>query len=274
MTQLLTSRHNPLVQRAKRIAADAATARREGLDWLDGDHLVLAAIQAGWTVMQVFAVSDTRAMDRPPASDHGPTAALVAAQAHTFEALSWVTAGVMRAISPLDSPPPLGALVRRPVPSTVDGHAPTIVLDRLQDPGNVGSVLRSAAALGFKQVLSLRGTAGLWSSKVLRSAMGAHMAMQVHEGVEPAQIRALGVPRIGTSSHATNVLGQTLLPWPCAWIFGHEGQGVAPELLAMCDHVVRIGQPGGQESLNVAAAAAICMHASSLRQSGLTVEQP
>jgi TrmH family RNA methyltransferase len=65
-----------------------------------------------------------------------------------------------------------------------------------------------------------------------------------------------------TSSHAGDWLHKTTLPWPCAWVLGHEGQGVDPALMALAQHSVRIAQPGGEESLNVAAAAAICLHAS------------
>jgi TrmH family RNA methyltransferase len=68
---------------------------------------------------------------------------------------------------------------------------------------------------------------------------------------------------VATSSHAAQTLPRAALPKPCAWVFGHEGQGVQPELLARCAITVRIPQPGGEESLNVAAAAAICLYESS-----------
>ena len=70
----------------------------------------------------------------------------------------------------------------------------------------------------------------------------------------------LGVPLFGTSSHAGQRLGEFALPWPCAWVFGHEGQGVADGVAARCRAMLAIPQPGGGESLNVAAAAAICLY--------------
>ena len=135
----------------------------------------------------------------------------------------------------------------------------------MQDAGNVGSILRSAAAFGFKQVVALRGTAALWSPKVLRSGMGAHFGLRLHEGVDVMALDALQIPLLVTSSHQGQWIQDLALPFPCAWAMGHEGQGVCQELLDRAAVQVRIGQPGGEESLNVAAAAAICLHASALR---------
>ena len=141
---------------------------------------------------------------------------------------------------------------------------PTVILDRVQDAGNVGSILRSAAAFGFRQVVALKGTAALWSPKVLRAGMGAHFGLQLVEGVEPEALDALAVPVIVTSSHQGELVHRQQLPWPCAWALGHEGQGVGDAVASRASLAVRIGQPGGEESLNVAAAAAICLHASAV----------
>jgi len=137
-----------------------------------------------------------------------------------------------------------------------------VVLDGLQDAGNVGMILRSAGAFGFRQVLAMKGTAALWSPKVLRAGMGAHFGLRLIEGLEADGLMKLHVPLLATSSHQGAYLHQAALPWPCAWVFGHEGQGVSAALAARAAQSVRIVQPGGEESLNVAAAAAICLHAS------------
>jgi len=139
-----------------------------------------------------------------------------------------------------------------------------VVLDRVQDAGNVGSILRSAAAFGFSQVVALKGTAALWSQKVLRAGMGAHFGLQLVESASSEDLDALGLPLIVTSSHQGELIHNAALPWPCAWAMGHEGQGVGEALMQRAAQHVRIGQPGGEESLNVAAAAAICLHASSV----------
>jgi RNA methyltransferase, TrmH family len=140
---------------------------------------------------------------------------------------------------------------------------PSVVLDRLQDAGNVGSILRSAAAMGVRQVIAIKGTAALGSVKVLRAGMGAHFALRLVEGAQGSDLDALALPLLATSSYATESLGQAPLPHPAAWVFGHEGQGVSDSLLARCERQLRIEQPGGQESLNVAAAAAICLYEAS-----------
>jgi TrmH family RNA methyltransferase len=88
--------------------------------------------------------------------------------------------------------------------------------------------------------------------------------LKLFEGLQIEELNALEVPVLVTSSHADTALQEQALPWPCAWVFGHEGQGVAAALVARATQTLRIIQPGGQESLNVAAAAAICLHASAL----------
>jgi TrmH family RNA methyltransferase len=125
--------------------------------------------------------------------------------------------------------------------------------------------LRSAGAFGFGQVLALQGTAALWSPKVLRAGMGAHFGLTLIEGLTLTDLDGLKVPIVVTSSHRGELIQHLEMPQPCAWAMGHEGQGVGPELMARASHFARIGQPGGEESLNVAAAAAICLHASSVR---------
>jgi TrmH family RNA methyltransferase len=92
--------------------------------------------------------------------------------------------------------------------------------------------------------------------------MGAHFGLHLIEGAQAEALDALRVPLLATSSHRGDWLHATRLPTPCAWLFGHEGQGVSPELEARAARHIRITQPGGEESLNVAAAAAICLHAS------------
>ena len=139
------------------------------------------------------------------------------------------------------------------------------MLDRVQDAGNVGSLLRSAAAFGVNQVLSLKGTAALWAPKVLRAAMGAHFGLQLLEGLDPEALDDLQLPLLATSPHAGVDLHRARLPTPCAWVLGHEGQGVSDAVRQRCALQLRIPQPGGEESLNVAAAAAVCLY-ESMRQ--------
>jgi len=156
--------------------------------------------------------------------------------------------------------------VPAPAPTTLMPALPTVVLDRIQDPGNAGGLLRSAAAFGFTQAIALVGTAALWSPKAVRAGMGAHFNLHLVEGVDPALLAELAVPLFGTSPHAAQRIDAFALPWPCAWAFGHEGQGLAPAVAARCRAMLAIPQPGGEESLNVAAAAAVCLYESARRR--------
>jgi RNA methyltransferase, TrmH family len=171
---------------------------------------------------------------------------------------------LFKELSGLESPARMGFVLDLPRDVAMQPLAATVILDRVQDAGNVGSILRSAGAFGFRQVVALRGTAALWSPKVLRAGMGAHFGLSLLEGVDLQALDALKVPLVVTSSHQGELIQNLKLPQPCAWAMGHEGQGVCPELMVRAAVHVRIGQPGGEESLNVAAAAAICLHASSL----------
>ena len=166
--------------------------------------------------------------------------------------------------SALESPARLGFVLTVPPLPALDPAVASVVLDRVQDAGNVGSILRGAAAFGVGQVLALLGTAALWSPKVLRAGMGSHFGLRLLEGLSPDDLAALTVPLVGTSLATDVLLPAAALPQPCAWVLGHEGQGVAPALLARCAMVLRIPQPGGEESLNVAAAA-VCLYESMRR---------
>jgi TrmH family RNA methyltransferase len=165
-------------------------------------------------------------------------------------------------ISGLESPAPIGFIVPWAGSAALRGSEPTVVLERVQDAGNVGTILRSAAAFGFTQVVALSGTAALWSPKVVRAGMGAHFALNLVEQAELAALASLAPPLLATSSHATQAIDESTLPWPCAWVFGHEGMGVSEELMRRCSQRLAIPQPGGEESLNVAAAAAVCLYES------------
>jgi RNA methyltransferase, TrmH family len=246
----ITARDNPLLQRLRRLAQDGNAYRRVGQVWLEGDHLCSALLARGGLPVQ--AVLSQSAWQQ----------SALQRLAHAAPRVAVVADALFATVSTLPSPGAIGYLLDLPAAPPLQAAAPSVVLDRVQDAGNVGSILRSAAAMGVHQVLALKGTAALWSPKVLRAGMGAHFVLRLLEGLEEADLAALQVPLVATSSHAGTQLPLATLPYPCAWVLGHEGQGVAPSLLARCALQVCIPQPGGEESLNVAAAAAVCLYES------------
>lgn len=247
------ARDNPLLKDLRRLAQDPGAYRRLGRIWVEGDHLCRAALQRGVRpAVALFGESAWPAAQMQMQMDWP----------HAAERTVVVADALWPALSALESPAGMGFVLALPEAPALLPHAPTVVLDRLQDAGNVGSILRSAAAFGFTQIAALKGTAALWSPKVLRAGMGAHFGLRLVEGLSPDDLDTLAVPLIATSSHAGEWLHRAALPWPCAWLLGHEGQGVGPALEARAARRIRIAQPGGEESLNVAAAAAICLHAS------------
>lgn len=247
----VTSRDNALLKELRRLAHENSAYRKAGRFWIEGDHLCRAALQRG---LQPAVAVYTESFW---ATAKGPLVELATKQVVVADAL-------FKDISALESPASMGFVLELPTALAIQPLAATVILDRVQDAGNVGSILRSAGAFGFRQVLALKGTAALWSPKVLRAGMGAHFGLHLVEGLGLDDMQALAVPLVVTSSHQGDLIQNLKLPRPCAWVMGHEGQGVGPELMGRASFFARIGQPGGEESLNVAAAAAICLHASSL----------
>ena len=249
----ISSRDNPLLVRLRRLARDGAAYRRVAQVWLEGEHLC-SALRARGGVAEQAVISD--------AGWQNPALRALAGWAGK---VCIVPAPLFAGLSGLESSAAIGFVLALPEAPALDPQATTVVLDRLQDAGNVGSILRSAAAFGVQQVLALKGTAALWSPKVLRAGMGAHFSLRLIEGLDEAALEGLSLPLVATSSHAGIELPNADLPSPCAWVLGHEGQGVSPALLQRCALQVRIPQPGGEESLNVAAAAAVCLYESARR---------
>ena len=247
----VSSRDNTLIKDLHRLSHDNTAYRKQGRVWLEGDHLCRAALARGLKpVLAVFSES------------FWPLAQAEWAQAAMKNIV--IADALLPEISGLESPARMGFVLELPQVPELQPGAASVILDRVQDAGNVGSILRSAAAFGFSQIIALKGTAALWSPKVLRAGMGAHFALRLVEGVDPEVLAALTVPIVVTSSHHGSFVHQQKFPMPCAWAMGHEGQGVSDNLMDRASLKVRIDQPGGEESLNVAAAAAICLYASSL----------
>ncbi|MBB3256574.1 TrmH family RNA methyltransferase [Paraburkholderia bannensis] len=247
----ITSRDNPLYKRLKALAGSTHQQRRAHQALLEGFHLASAWLDGGaqpeYCVVTEGALGHEEAQDIVARVDERRVITLPDA---LFGQLSNVVHGAGMLLL-VDMP-------EASLPQRVDSTC--IVLDGLQDAGNVGSILRSAAAAGIERVFCTPGTAYAWSSKVLRSAMGAHFLLKVYENVEPqALIDMLGVPVVITDSHGAKAIDEADLTGQVAWVFGNEGAGVSQVWRDAAALRVTIPQPGGMESLNVAAAAAVCV---------------
>jgi TrmH family RNA methyltransferase len=247
----ITSRDNPLFKQVKALASSTQQRRKASQSLLDGLHLAQAYLAAG--KMPVWCVVSERHATLPEVDAvlaRLPSQLVIVLADTLFGQLSTVVNGIDLLFvieTPTDT-----------LPLTIDSDC--VILDAIQDSGNVGSILRSAAAAGIRYAFLSKGCAFAWSPKTLRAAMGAHFNLTIVEHCTPEQVAGrLAVPVYGTSSHATHTLYELPLKQPAAWLMGNEGSGVTEAWQGLMTQAVRIPQPGGQESLNVAAAAAVCM---------------
>ncbi|MEC4719439.1 RNA methyltransferase [Noviherbaspirillum sp. CPCC 100848] len=248
----ITSRDNPLYKELKLLATSSQARRKAGRTLLDGVHLCEVYLdQVGPPSLCVISESARQLVevDALLADCGSRRVQCIMLPDALYHAVSQVENGV-GVLFVVDTPT-VG------MPSRLDRSA--VLLDNLQDPGNMGSILRSAAAAGIEQVFCSKGTVFAWSPKVLRAGMGAHFLLNIFENVDlEALLDGAGVPVLATSSHASQRIFDVDLRRPVAWLFGHEGQGVSPDLLARATHQVVIPHLGKVESLNVAASAAVC----------------
>lgn len=246
--KLIQSRDNPFYKGLKRLAESGRERRKTGRTLLDGLHLVEAYEKACGPVETLIVAESALAGGEIAAYVEGRETILLA------DAL-------LRDLGLVDTPSGLLAVAAMPVATVaVDREKDAILLDGVQDPGNVGAILRSAAAAGIGQALLGPGCAAAWSPKVLRAGQGAHFVLAIHEDADLGAFMAgyRGTTAVTCLDDATP-LYEASWEGPLAWVFGAEGQGVRAELLAAARLRVRIPMPGAVESLNVAAAAAVCL---------------
>lgn len=246
--KLIQSRDNPFFKSMKRLAESGRERRKTGRTLLDGVHLI-EAYEAVHGPVETLVVADS-------AQHGGEIGAYVAGREVVV-----LGDALMRDLGLVDTPSGLLAVASVPAsPVVADAGADAVLLDGVQDPGNVGTLLRTAAAAGIKQVLLSPGCAAAWSPKVLRAGQGAHFALAIHEEFDLAAFITgyRGVTAVTCLEQSTSLYAAR---WegPLAWVFGAEGQGVRRELLDLAGLRIRIPMPGAVESLNVAAAAAICL---------------
>lgn len=251
--KLISSRENPFVRRLHALAQSGRDRRKLGETVLDGAHLVRAALEAGWSLKAV-AVSDTGLLR----AEHRALLDALPGEVVRYQ----LPDPLFRHLSPVDSPSGLLALIDLPAAATpVALTGNVIVLDGVQDPGNLGTILRTAAAAGIERALLAAGCAQAWSPRALRAGMGAHFALEIEEGIDPlARLEDYPGRCLATAlgEGASDLYALDLRP-PVAWLFGAEGQGLSAGLLARADQRVIIPMAPAIESLNVGAAVAACL---------------
>jgi TrmH family RNA methyltransferase len=246
---VLTSRDNPKVRHWALLAKDARYRRTEGRALIEGPHLLAAALEHGYRPVAVLAT------ERAAAGEE--IGGLIARSGVRAVMLAESLFG---SISGVETPQGIAAEIAIPDEAGGDETA-SVFLESVQDPSNVGAIIRSAAAFGIGRVLLDRDCADAWSPKALRAAMGGHFALRVYETGRLAAhmdsfkgTLACAVPRGGVPPRDA-ALGDCV-----GWIFGAEGRGLRAETLQRVQVRVTIPMAGGTESLNVAAAAAICFY--------------
>ncbi len=248
--QHVTSRQNPRLREAQRLVTSARDRRKAGKCVLEGEHLV-GVYSDRYGPPETLLVTD-EALERP--------AARALAERHAQRTLV-LSAKFLSELAVL--PADVGMLAVVPVVRPVAGPPADfcLLLDDVQDPGNVGSMLRSAAAAGVAQVLLSKRCAFAWSPKVLRAGQGAHFHLEIHEDVDLAAwanaYRGGGGEVVAMVAAGGVDLYSIPLAGRVAIAIGNEGAGLSPALAQVATRRATIPMPGGMESLNAAAATAV-----------------
>ncbi|MCC6922881.1 MAG: RNA methyltransferase [Nitrosomonas sp.] len=253
----ITSREHPLVKQLAKLQKSARFRKQSKLAVLDGIHLIQSCLSAG-NFPQTLAVSEI-------GQHHAEIAGLLEnCSAQDKTQIIWMTDRVFQKISPVQSP--IGILACIAIPDTACPDAPfyqncCVLLESIQDPGNLGTILRSAASAGVSHVYLSTDCADAWSPKTLRAAMGAHFILKIYTDCNLTEIAALFQGQvIGTSPAAAKPLYQFDFTKPTAFVFGNEGAGLSDTIRQSVTDMTSIPMSGGVESLNAAIAASICLY--------------
>ncbi len=244
----ITSVDNPQYKQLKKLATSSRERRKCGQTLLDGVHLLQALADAGGTTELLIVRQGSGAdAEIQRCIESFPTAPVIELGAVLFDA-----------ISPVETPVGILALYTIPQPEE-STPACAVLLENVQDPGNIGAILRTAAAAGVDAVYLSKGCAEAWSPKVLRAAMGAHFVVAIYEQQDLLARAAQMVMVVATRLDAEEALYDLDLRGPMAFLFGNEGAGLSDTLAACATRNIHIPMPGKVESLNVAAAVAVCL---------------
>ena len=254
--ELITSDKNQTVKLAKALLTQARQRKKLAQTVLEGAHLIDAALRSHYPFVHILIAEST--------STH-PEVQQILSRLTTDMSVLTLSDALYKSIRSLGSGIDIMAIIKVPAPSLPIISTDCLILNDVQDNGNVGTLLRTAAAVGIHTILCTHATAQAWSPKTLRAGMGAQFALTIYEGLSNQDILdKVTVPLLATSSHTDTLIYEHNLCTPIAWVMGHEGQGVS-DMLMQCATPIALPQPNGQESLNVAIAGSLCLY-ETLRQ--------
>ena len=257
----LESRDNPRIRQIQRLAARPREVRKAGLALLDGVHLLEALLLQGGAPTWGLVTAGAHA--------RGEVAqAVERARARGTEWFA-VPEPLLRAVAPTEHP--TGVLCVLPIPAATlapDTQLFTLLLEDIQDPGNLGTLLRSAQGAGVGQVALSAACAEVWSPKVLRAAMGAHFGLRLCVDQDlPALAGRLGGV-LAAAAEGARPAWRTDLAAATGIVIGNEGAGVSPRLRAACAGLVSIPLAAACESLNAAVAGSVLLFERARQRSG------
>lgn len=247
---LINSKDNPTIKHAHALLTYHRTRKKSGQTVIEGVHLLDAFLKQGLTphkvILSEFALQN---------NEVAPLLANIAKKDIII-----TSNALYKDIRTLGDGVDIMAIIDTPTPTlgTVTGDC--LILDGLQDAGNIGTLLRTASAVGITTIITTPDTAHLWSPKCLRAGMGANFALDIHEHIDIDDIlNQVETPMYATSSHTDKIIYNHDLTSHIAWVLGHEGQGVSDVFLQKAIPIA-LPQPNGQESLNVGVAGSICFY--------------
>lgn len=254
--QSITSRDHPFFKQLVKLGKSARQRKTHGLTLLDGIHLIQAYHAAlGSPISLVVSKTGCESTEIKKL--------LATIESKHKTKIITLSDALFRQVSLVKTPSGVMALIAIPEAkptSTNKLEAFYVMLEAIQDPGNLGSIIRSAAAAGVSDAYLSSNCTDAWSPKTLRAAMGAHFLLCIHEKSDLIEIARHFYGRvISTSLQAEKSLYQTQLTGSIAFVFGNEGMGLSNEVSRVISEQITVPMPGKTESLNVAAAAAICL---------------
>lgn len=246
---VLRSRDNPRVKRWAKLGRDSKFRRSERRVLVEGPHLLAALLEQG--VHPIAILATERGLGR---------AEVRALVERSYLSPIVLAESAFRSVVDAGTPPGVAAEIALPQ-ARPETASPTVFMEAVQDPGNVGAILRSAAAFGIRQAVLDRACADPWSPKALRAGMGGHFRLGIREtGSLEEELKSFAGELVCTAPRGGAPLHEAQFKNPVGWIFGGEGQGVSPAVARHAALQVTIPMVPGAESLNVAAAAAICLY--------------